>query len=68
MNITGKYLEFIAELFVKIFQIVFGLLVVGMLIQDRFNLRLFIFGLLGSLAALTAALGFYYNGCNRKEG
>lgn len=59
MNITGKYLEFIVEIFVKIFRIIFGLLVVGRLIQDGFNLRLFIFGLLKSPSGIDGGLRLF---------
>ncbi|MBI5078703.1 hypothetical protein HZB08_01605 [Candidatus Saganbacteria bacterium] len=51
-----------ADIFVKIFQIVFAVLVVGMLVkEERFNVPAFLFGIIASLSLLTTAIVLYYN-------
>lgn len=68
MRIKSKFLEFLADIFVKIFQIVFASIVVGMFLREKFDGIIFAFGLLTSFAILTIAIILYYNGSVRMEG
>jgi len=56
-----KLKGFIADILVKTFQIVFGMLVVGMALRDRFDPLIFALGLSLSAVVLTAAIQLYYN-------
>lgn len=60
-KITGKFNEHLADIFIKIFQIIFALLVVGMLLRENFNFYIFFVGLISSLACLTMGIVLYYN-------
>ncbi len=67
MKIKAKYLEFCAEICVKIFQIIFAMMVIGLLLREKFNAVLFISGMIGSLLVLSTALVLYYQGSVKEE-
>ena len=56
-----KFRYFLSDVLVKVFQITFGVMVVGMLVQKEFNLQVFIYGVLISGATLTMAIFLFYN-------
>jgi|GEM_PF-6603675 len=62
MRIKGKFLEFLADICVKIFQIVFAMLVIGMFLREKFEATLFFMGLGGSFLVLIFAVILFYNG------
>lgn len=68
MKIKGKFLRFLADVFVKIFQIIFAMLVIGMFLREKFLFSLFVFGLIASFLSLTAAIFLYYTGTVKGEG
>lgn len=55
-----EFKEYLADIFVKIFQIVFAMLVVGMLLRDRFDVLIFVFGIVLSSVMLTVSIAIYY--------
>jgi len=61
MRGIDKFIEQFADIIIKIFQIVFAMLVVGMLLQKNFDVRLFWTGVGTSVLCLTLALLLYYN-------
>jgi len=67
MIINNDLLKFMAEVTIKIFQIIFAMMVVGMFLRDNFNSYIFIIGLLASIVLLTAAVFLYYTGSIREE-
>jgi len=67
MKRINKFNEQIAEIFVKIFQIIFAMLVIGMFLRERFDYNVFSVGLISSLVCLTTAISLYYN-ANKKGG
>jgi hypothetical protein len=67
MALKNKFKEQLADIFVKVFQIVFAMLVVGMFLRDRFDFNIFSAGLLASLACLTVAVVLYYNATAKGE-
>jgi len=67
MEIKSKFLESLADISIKEFQIVFTLLVIGMLLRDRFEFFLFIFGIIISFLLLTSSIILYYNGSIRGD-
>ena len=62
-----KFQEQLAEILMKIFQIIFGMLVVGMVLREHFEPVLFTLGVLLSSVVLAFAIQLYYN-ANVKEG
>lgn len=58
---------FIADICVKIFQIVFAMIVVGMFLRERYNMGVFGFGLFLSFSTLTTAITLYYDATIKKE-
>lgn len=59
--VKGDFIAFIAEIFVKIFQIVFAMLVIGIFLRDEFNYNIFFVGVVVSLFCLTTSISLYYN-------
>ena len=68
MKIKNKFKEYVADICVKIFQIVFAMLVIGMFLRDRFEIYIFYFGLFISLFTLTTAITLYYDFTIKEEG
>ena len=67
MEATKYFNRFLADIFVKIFQIVFAMMVVGMFLRDKFNVYIFTIGLIISIACLVVALVLYYDSIKREE-
>ena len=60
MKISSKFVEALAEILIKIFQIIFAMLVVGMVLKDKFHPGIFVFGIVSSSIMLTVAIFLYY--------
>lgn len=60
--IKSDFLKFLANICVKIFQILFAMIVIGMFFRSKFDLVLFVWGVFSSFVMLTGALLLYYNG------
>jgi len=60
-----EFKKFLSDVLLKIFQIVFAMLVVGMFVKDKFDGIIFYFGLAISLSTLTGAIFLYYNTTKR---
>lgn len=61
MRIPNRFKEYLADIFVKVFQIIFAMLVIGMILKERFNISIFVLGLILSLGTLTVAILLYYD-------
>lgn len=57
----NKFKMFMADICIKIFQILFAMLVVGVVLRDTFNLSVFLVGIALSLIALTGGIFTYYD-------
>ncbi|HLD34783.1 MAG TPA: hypothetical protein VJB62_02870, partial [Patescibacteria group bacterium] len=60
MKFNNKFIKHLGDICVKVFQIVFATLVVGMMIKNRFDPIIFSIGSVASLILLTAAILLYY--------
>lgn len=67
MRAKHRFEGYIADICMKIFQIVFAMLVVGMLLRNRFDVNIFGLGIFVSLFTLTAAIMLYYDSTIREE-
>jgi len=56
-----EFYNLLIDILIKIFQIVFAMLVVGLLLQDKFNHKLFITGIIASTVLLTCVMLIKYN-------
>ena len=63
----NDYKKFLADILIKVFQIVFAMLVVGMFIQDRFDSIVFLVGVIVSIFCLTVAIALYYNSVEESD-
>jgi len=52
MRVTKRFKELYVDVFVKIFQIVFAVLVIGPIVSGKFNPLVFILGIIASLLCL----------------
>lgn len=57
----AQFLVSLADIFIKIFQIVFAMMVVGVVVKDRFDPRMFSVGIIISSFCLTTSILLYYN-------
>ncbi|MFC1571126.1 hypothetical protein ACFL31_01075 [Candidatus Margulisiibacteriota bacterium] len=67
MRIASKFKEYLADISIKIFQVVFAMLVIGMFLKEQFNIAVFVYGVLFSLVSLTTAVYLYYNATGEEE-
>lgn len=67
MDIKSEFLEFLADVCVKIFQIIFAILVAGMIARKDFNLYMFIAGTIISCVILTLAIALQYNATIKED-
>ena len=56
----NKFKEQMAEIMVKIFQIVFAMMAIGMFLREKFDIYIFLFGVLSSIICLIVAIMLYY--------
>ncbi|MFH1825814.1 MAG: hypothetical protein ABH823_00795 [bacterium] len=58
---NNKFFESLADIAIKVFQIVFAMMVIGGFLKERFDFVVFSIGLVISAFCLTAAIMLYYN-------
>lgn len=59
--------HFWEDIFVKTYQIIFGMMVVGALIQTNINILIFFIGIIGSLTSLMTAVIMFDKGLKEEQ-